>query len=255
VYRVVRRPLASFDVADVSRGDLSGARSSITAARDALATFSEAVGDPPERYRSLPALVTVHERLLDALSAAVDLRSSLAGLDGFSGDDPDSRLEPLRSLVSRLATAASDLRGVAESGPTVPPSLFLTIERLRSFASTLDAQSTAIDRLLDATARELAAEVDWRAGREAFDRDAFDDARTNFESALGQYRDAADLVDDADVVGSFADLAERRACAARAGVEASSTARRAAEAAATGDDDRAARLMEAAEATRTRCDD
>lgn len=254
VYRVVRGPLGSFEVADVSAETLSRAQTRVTAAREAVTTFSTAVEDPPAAYRSLPRLVTAHERLVDALTTAVDLRTDLVALTGASVSDPVARVVPLRSMASSLGTRADDLLAVVETDPAVPPSLFLTTERMRTFAETLAAQSRAVGRLLDVTQRELAAAVDWRAGRDAYDAGSFVAAGESFVDARDHYRDAASLLDgDLGTAGSFADVTDRRSCVAEAGLEAVSTALTAVDAARGGETARADRLVETAVTTRNRC--
>ncbi|WP_318568414.1 hypothetical protein [Salinigranum marinum] len=254
VYRVVRGPLARFEFDDVSRDDQSAARTSLANARDAVTTFSAAVDEIPPRYRSLSTLVTIHEHLLDALTTAVELHSSLATLADDSVDDPQGRLDTPRAMTATLAALASDLTDVVETDPTMPRSVFLTTDRTRALAATLDAQSTAIGRLLDVVERELAASLDWRAGLAAFERAAFADARANFDTAREEYRAAERLLDGGlGTDGSFADLTDRRSCVATAGVEATSVARRAATEADAGDAERAARLLRTAESTRNRC--
>lgn len=254
VYRVVRGPLATFEVADVPRDDLSAARTSLANARGAVTTFSEAVDDPPTSYRSLPTLVTIHEHFLDALTTAVELHSSLATLADDSVDDPQGRLDTPRAATATLAALASELTDVIESDPTMPRSVFLTNERTRALAATLDGQSTAIGRLLDVIERELVASLDWRAGVAAFERAAFADARVSFDAARDEYRTAEQLLDGSiGTDGSFADLTDRRSCVATAGVEAASVARRAAVEAGAGDAERAEGLLRTAESTRNRC--
>lgn len=254
VYRVVRGPLTTFEVADVSRDDLSAARSSLANARGAVTTFSEAVGEAPPAYRSLPTLVTIHEHLLDALTAATELHSSLATLADDPVGHPRGRLDTPRATTATLAALAGDLTDLVETDPTMPRSVFLTTDRTRTFAATLDGQSTAIGRLLDAIERELAASVDWRAGVSAFERAAFAEARANFDAARDGYRAAERLLDGGlGTDGSFADLTDRWSCVVPAGIEATSVARRAAAEAGAGDAERAERLLRTAEATRNRC--
>ncbi|WP_380680661.1 hypothetical protein [Salinigranum sp. GCM10025319] len=254
VYRAVRGPLSTFEVADVSQDERSTVRESIEAARTAITTFSE-VDNPPARYASLPTLVTAHERLVDAFTAAVDLDAALSAITVESEvDDPAGRLAPLRSTVTTLTMAADDLTDLADSEPTVPPALFLTIDRIREFAAILDAQSTALDRLLDGIERDFAASADWRTGIAAFERGAFVDARAGFDDALAHYREAAALFDaGVEAEGSFDDDADRWSCVSTAGVEAATTARRAAETADAGDVQEAERTLETARTARTRC--
>jgi hypothetical protein len=254
VYRAVRGPLSTFRVAEVEDEDRATAAESIEAARTAVTTFSE-VDDPPARYASLPTLVTAHERLVDAFTAAVDLNAALSAITvEVEVDDPVERLAPLRSTVTTLAAAAADLAELADAEPTVPSALFLTVERVREFAAILDAQSTAIGRLLDGIERGLAASADWRTGTAAFERGAFADARTGFGDALAHYREAAALFDaGVGAEGSFADDADRWSCVATAGVDAAATARRASEIAEGGDVREAERTLETARTTRTRC--
>jgi hypothetical protein len=255
VYRVVRGPLSTFRVAEVEHEDRSAAEESIEAARTAVTTFSE-MNDPPAKYASLPTLVTAHERLVDALAAAVDLDAALSTITvEIEVDDPAERLAPLRSTVTTLAAVAADLTDLADAGPTVPPALFLTVERVREFAAILDAGATAIGRLLDGIERDLAASADWRTGTAAFEREAFADARTGFGDALAHYREAATLFDaGVGTEGSFADDADRWSCIATAGVDAAETARRASEVAEAGDVREAEQMLETARTTRTRCD-
>jgi hypothetical protein len=253
-YRLFRDPLATFEVDDVAEADLTAARSSVEAAREAVATFTDVVDDPPTVYRSLPAAVTMHERLVDALATAVDLVSSIRSAATGRVDGPVERLAPLRSAVASLATTADDVVDVADTDPSVPPALFLTLDRARTLATGVADQSTAIGRLLDAVEHELAAGVDWRAGLAAFDREAFVVARRRFGDALAHFRDAADrLASGLGAEGSFADLAERRSCVAAAGLEAAPTARRAADVAAAGDPERATGLLDTARSVRRRC--
>jgi hypothetical protein len=211
--------------------------------------------DPPAKYASLPTLVTAHERLVDALTAAVDLDAALSRITvEIEVDDPTERLAPLRSTVTTLAAVAADLTDLADAGPTVPPALFLTVERVREFVAILDAGATALGRLLDGIERDLAASVDWRTGAAAFDREAFADARAGFGDALAHYREAAALFDaGVETEGSFADDADRWSCVSTAGVNAAATARRASEVAEGGDVREAERMLETARTTRTRC--
>lgn len=254
VYRTVRGPLDGFEVDDVPREELAAAEASLARAREELASFSAAVDDPPTDYRSLPTLVAAHASLLDALAAAVDLHSSLAAVVANRADDPAAGLATAREAVESLSTAATDLADAADADPTVPASLFLTVDRMRAFATGLDAQSAAVERLVDAASRGRAADARWREGVVAFDRRRYAEARTAFRAARDVYRGVdASLDGGLDTEGAFADLAETAACAAVAGVEAASTALEAVDAAAGGDRARADATLDRAETTRNRC--
>lgn len=259
VYRAVRGPLDDFEVADVSDEQLAAARDSLARAREAQSTFSSTVADPPTRYRSLPTLVAIHGSLLDALVAAVDCWSSLSStvpVASARADDTDTaaRLTDAREAVQRLRTATTDLADAADAEPTIPPALFLTTERVRSFATTLDTQATALERLIDAMGAVHTAARRWRDGVTALERRRYDDARAAFRTAREEYRAASESLDAApDATGSFADLAESTACVASAGVEAASTAVDAVELASNGDVARAETRLDEAETTRNRC--
>jgi hypothetical protein len=129
-YRILRDPLDGFEVADLSRDDRSAAEASIATACEAATAFSTAVTDAPAAYRSLPTLVTAHVRLLDAATVAVDLYASLASLDAERVVDSSAR-------VARFASAGDELRTIAETEPTVPPALFLSVARMRRVAAAL----------------------------------------------------------------------------------------------------------------------
>lgn len=254
-YRVLRDPLTTFDVADVTRADLSAVERSLSTAREAVTTFAAAVTDPPAPYRSLPTLVTAHERLFDALTLAVELVAAFSQFDDERVDQPTNRLDPLRSTATRFASTGDDLRDVAETDPTVPNALFLTHERMRAFAVTLDTQSMAVERLLDGWRSALRGTVDWRAGVAAFEREAFEDARTAFAAARLHYRTATDsLADDLAIEGSFADLIERHSCRTRASLEAATTALDAVDTARNGAVARATQRLQRAKTTRNRCE-
>ncbi|WP_152042855.1 hypothetical protein [Salinigranum salinum] len=259
VYRTVRGPLADFEVADVSDEQLAAARDSLARAREAQSTFSSTVADPPARYQSLPTLVATHGSLLDALVAAVDCWSSLSSIVPVAparADDTDSaaRLTTARTAVQTLTTVATDLADAADAEPTIPPALFLTTDRVRSFATTLDTQSTALERLIEAVAAVRDAADRWRDGVTALERQRYDDARAAFSTAREEYRAASESLDAGpDPTGSFVDLAESTACVVSAGVEAASTAVDATELASAGDVARAETRLDEAETIRNRC--
>lgn len=257
VYRLVRTTLNSFEVADVSNETLSTARSQLERARESVSD----VDDPTGAYRSLPTLVTAHGLLVDSLAIAVDLYTELYALVAGDAretplDDVSTRTEPLRSLSATLATRAADLANVVSSEPTVPPSLFATLDGLDGFATGLDRQATAVGRLLDVVERELAARVDWQAGVDAFDQGAFVVSETSFVDARDHYRDAATLLDgDLRTEGSFADLTEQLSCVVGDGLDAVSLALRAVDAARAGEIDSGRERLETAESRRNRCVD
>lgn len=252
LYRLARGPLGRFDLEDVSTALIERAEASLNRAQEALSTFSQDVPNPPARYRSLPAVVTAHEHLLAGLTAAVEYWSTLSRLDG--GGSLRDVLDTARSARERLTTAAERLRAITDDEPTIPAAVFLTIERLRRFAATLETQSTVARRLVDATDRTLDGVEDWRAATGAVERDAFEDARRAFDAARIHYRAAVDALEGVtDAEGSFADLAEARSCVAQAGVDATAVGFDAVDAAATNDVARAERLLERAETTRIRC--
>jgi hypothetical protein len=254
LYRAVRGPLGGFEVDDVTREDLDAAEASLARAREALSTFSATVDDPPADYRSFPTLVAVHASLLDALAATVDLHSALGVVVSNRADDPTARLTAARAAVESLSTAATDLADAADTDPTVPPSLFLTTDRIRVFASGLDAQSAAVGRLVDAVSRGHAADVHWQDGVTAFGRRRYEEARTAFRAARTDYRAVDEsLAADLGTEGSFADLTGTAACAAAAGAEAASTAIEAVDTATGGDRARADSTLERAQTTRNRC--
>jgi hypothetical protein len=146
------------------------------------------------------------------------------------------------------------LRGIADENPTVPASVFLTVDRMRAFALTVEAQSRLIGRLTDAGERTLAGREDWRAAVGAFGREAFEEARNAFDAARVHYRAATaalDAIPEAD--GSFVGLVPAHSCLATAGVEATAAGLDAVDAALAGDVARAERLLERAETTRIRC--
>lgn len=254
-YRILRDPLATVEVADVSGAELSTAEAAIADAREAAITFSTAVGDSPAAYRSLPTLVTAHELLFDGLATAVDLHASLSTLDPARVDDPSERLAPLRSATEALASTAAELVELADTEPPVPAAIFLTLDRLRQFAATLDGQSTAVGRLLDVSRNALTGAVDWRTAVAAFEREAFEEARTAFVDARTRYRNAASLLAaDLGTEGSFADLADHRSCTVQAALDATETALDATDAALDGDVARATQRLETAQTTRNRCE-
>lgn len=252
LYRLLRAPLGSFDVEDVTPETLETAEASLARAREALASFSDVVVDAPPRYRSLPVLVTAHERLLDGLAGAVECWSALSGLEGESVTA--GVFERAHAAQQTLVAAAAGLRETVEQQPTVPAAVFLTVERLRDFAAAFETQSMAAARLVDASERLARGTGNWRTARAALERDAFQPARTGFDDARTHYRTAAETLDSIeDAAGSFADLVETRSCVATAGVEATRRGLDAVDAAVAGDVARAERLLERAETTRNRC--
>lgn len=254
-YRLFRPPLVTFDLAAVPRDDVATAEDAVETAREAVATFSAVVTDPPATYRSLPALVTVHELLVDALAVAVDLSTALSQLATERVDDPASGLEPLRSQAMRLGSLGDDLRDLAATDPTVPDALFLTLDRLRSFATTLGRQSTAVGRLLDAVAPALAGARHWRRGVTSFERQAFAEAESAFTAARTRYRTASDaLADPIDTDGSFAAATARWSCATEASLDATATALDAVEIGRNGAVARATEALRTAQTTRNRCE-
>ncbi len=256
-YRLVRGPLGSFDVEDVTPETLDAAEESLARARESLATFSGEVANPPVRYQSLPALVTAHEHLVEGLIGAVECWSALSRLDD-SVDSPAAVLDTASEARETFAAAGTALHEVADEAPTIPAAVFLTVERVRTFASTLETQSTVAERLVDASGEALAGRADWRTARDAFERDAFEAARTAFDDARVHYRAGVDALDSLENVenvdGSFVDLADARACAVRAGVDATTVGFDAVDAATAGDAARAEELLERAESTRTGCE-
>jgi hypothetical protein len=261
VYRTVRGPLDDFEVADVPDEQLAAAGDSLARAQEARSTFSAAVDAPPTRYQSLPTLVAIHGSLLDALTAAVDLWSSLSSLVPVAStraDDTDTvaRLTAARTAVQTLTTAATDLADAADTEPTIPPALFLTAERVRSFATTLDTQAIAIGRLIEAVVAVRDAIDHWRDGVAAFERRRYDDALAAFSTARESYRVASESLDAGpDPAGSFVEPAESIACVASAGIDATSTALDAVELASIDDVARAETRLDEAETTRDRCVD
>ncbi|AUV83056.1 hypothetical protein C2R22_16550 [Salinigranum rubrum] len=257
VYRLVRGPLGGFDVGDVAPETLDDTEESLARAREALGAFSGEVANPPTRYQSLPALVTAHEHLVEGLTGAVECWSALSRLDE-SVDSPAALLDTARSAREAFVAAGTALREVADGNPTVPAAVFLTVERMRAFASTLETQSTVAERLVDASGEALEGWTDWRTAMDAFERDAFEAARTTFDDARVHYRAGVDALDGVEntenVDGSFVDLVETWACVARAGVDATAVGFDAVDAATAGDVARAERLLERAETTRTRCE-
>ena len=257
VYRLVRGPFGDFDVEDVAPETLDDAEESLARAREALATFSGGVVNPPARYQSLPAIVTAHEHLVEGLTGAVECWSALSRFDE-NVDSPTALLDTASSAREAFAAAGTALREVADGDPTVPAAVFLTVERMRAFASTLETQSTVAERVADASEETLEGRTDWRTATDAFERDAFEAARTAFDDARVHYRasvDAFDSVGNApNVDGSFVGLVETRACVARAGVDATAVGFDAADAATADDVARAERLLERAETIRTRCE-
>jgi hypothetical protein len=254
VYRLVRGPLGNFDVSDVAPGTLTDAEESLARAREGLSQFSADVADPPAQYRSLPALVTAHAHLLAGLTGAVECWSALSRLD--TGGDPAARLlRAADSARETFAAAGTALRDVADEDPTVPAAAFLTVERMRALAATLETQSSVAGRLVDASRQTVDGRADWRTATDAFERDAFEAARTAFDDARVHYRAGLDaLADVGDLDGSFADLIDARSCVARAGVDATAAGFDAVDAAVGGDVARAERLLERAETTLTRCE-
>lgn len=257
-YRVFRGPLVTFDVTGVSRDDVSTAEDAVATAREAVGTFAAAVSDPPARYRSLPALVTAHELLVDALAVTVDLSASFPHPPTGRADDhdPAARLEPPRSQATRLGSLGSDLRDVATAEPAVPGALFLTPERMRSFATALVQQSRAVGQLLDAAAAALAGTTRWHSGVAAFERRAFADARTAFTAARTRYRTASDvLADTLETAGSFETATSRWSCATEAALDATATALDAVELGRNGNVARGTETLRAAQTARNRCED
>lgn len=253
LYRTVRGPLGSFDVEDVAPETLDEGEGTLTRVRDALASFEQGVSNPPDRYQSLSLLVTAHERLFDALAAAVECWSVLSSVDG-DGVPADGALDTARSARATLTDVTTALRAVADENPTIPASVFLTVERVRAFTAMLETQSRIIGRLIDASERALAGSEDWRIAVGAFERDTFDEARNAFDAARVHYRAATDVLDAIPVAdGSFAGLVPAYSCLATAGVEATAGGFDAVDAALAGDVARADRLLERAETTRIRC--
>ena len=252
-YRIFRDPLVTLDVAAVARTDLQTAEAAVETARESVTAFSTGA-DVPARYRSLPSLVTAHELLVDALTAAVDLAASLSRLDSERVDDPAVRLEPLRSQAVRLERVGTEVQELVASDPAVPDALFLTTDRMRSFATTLGRQSTAVGRLLDASLAALDGALAWRRGVAAFERHAFSAAESAFTTARTRYRAASDtLADSRGADGSFAEAVARRSCSVEAALDAVPTALDAAVLGGNGDVARATERLRTAQTTRNRC--